>query len=210
MMANFGMNFKAVSGAYHAAEDNLNMGHYLWGDSFLGEMFAGFGIQPGSLTFSTQEIAAATAMNTHWKNVIMGMAPDATGVAWPANSDASMVYGTYFTVGAAFGPCIRIHSSAMGCVTETTAPFRASQIAYFNNPTTFIPPTTPPTASCSVPYLNEIGGASGVVSGSFGLTLPFDLRGNEYQCSTCTCQARRKQQLLFGAGTFATPSCSCA
>lgn len=210
MLAAFGMNFKQITGAYHAAEDNLNMGNYLWADSFLGETFAPYGITPGSVTFSTQEIAAATAMNTHFKNVIMGNDPDASGVAWPANSDSVMVYGTYFNVGAAFAPCIRIHASAMGCVTETTAPFRGSQVAYFNDPTTYLPPTTPPSASCSVPYLNEAGGASGTVSGSFGLTLTTDLRGTEYQCSTCSCQARRKQQLLFGVGSFTTPSCSCA
>jgi len=139
------------------------------------------------------------------KNVIMGNLPDASGIPWPANSPATMVYSPAFESGAAFGQCIRIHASAAGCVTETTSPFRGTQIAYFENPSMFTEVMT--TGSCDVPFLYAEGGASGEVSGTFGLTLPHNLSSVPYSCSACRCSAGR--QILFGAPSISSESCRC-
>jgi carboxylesterase type B len=190
----FGNAYEYSLGAYHAAEDNANMGGYLWGFSFITG-----GAMP--VTYSPAEITVATAMSTHWKNIMMGNPPDAS---WPANSGSKMVYGVQFPSGSAYAPCVRIHASTAGCVTEPTAGFRASQIAYFEDPWNTVP-TAP--ATCAVPFLDAIQAGTSV-SGSFGLTLPQLADSTSYSCSACTCSARRN--LLFGAPMAPSASCSCA
>jgi hypothetical protein len=196
-------------GAYHAAEDNGNMGNYLWQTSFMttpGVQFNEPALSGLNATFSAAEITFATTMNTHWKNVIMGNLP-ASEAEWPAMSTTSMVYGPQFAAGAAFGPCIRIHASESGgCVTEPTSPFRGTQIAYFESGGTT--PMAP--ATCAVPYLTADGGASAPVTGSFGLTLPKKWpSGDDYMCSPCTCSTSRRQA-LFGGQPMMGSGCSCA
>merc|ERR1711988_1554859 len=120
----FGAPYEYNLGALHAAEDNANMGGYKWGFSFVSG-----GRMP--VPYSTSEVAVATAMSTHFKNIMMGSPPDAS---WPANSGGKMVYGTQFPSGSEFSPCVRFHASTEGCVTEPTDAYRASQIAYFEDP----------------------------------------------------------------------------
>jgi hypothetical protein len=190
-----GAPYEYSMGALHAAEDNANLGGYMWGFSFMGGYF---GVP---VTYSTSEVTVATAMSTHWKNIMMGNPPDAS---WPANTGGKMVYGTHFPSGSAFSPCVRIHASDAGCVSEPTAAFRASQIAYFEDPWNTVP-TAP--ATCAVPFLAAVQVGTDV-SGSFGLTLPHHADGSPYSCSACTCSARR--HLLFGAPMAPSVSCSCA
>jgi len=190
----FGAPYEYFLGGFHAAEDNANMGGYKWGFSFLSG-----GMMP--VQYSPSEVAVATAMSTHFKNIMMGSPPDAS---WPANSGGKMVYGTQFPSGSEFSPCVRFHASTEGCVTEPTDAYRASQIAYFEDPS--ITPSTP--ATCAAPFVAAIQAGTDV-SGSFGLSLPQLSDGTRYSCSACTCPASR--QLLFGAPTVPEMSaCSCA
>jgi hypothetical protein len=192
--AYFGGHYEYALGALHAAEDNANMGGYKWGFSFISG-----GRAP--VAYSPSEVAVNTAMSTHFKNIMMGSPPDAS---WPANSGGKMVYGTQFPSGSEFSPCVRFHASTEGCVTEPTDAYRASQIAYFEDPS--ITPSTP--ATCAAPFVAAIQAGTDV-SGSFGLSLPQLSDGTPYSCSACTCPASR--QLLFGAPTVPEMSaCSCA
>jgi len=201
--------FGGLIGAQHAGEDSGNLGQWAFGVDSLGLSIGIYGY--GGMPWSPSEMGFAQACNYYWKNIISTGSPNGESSMypmWPANSDSTMVLSPAYAAGAGFGGCIRVHP----CMAESTAPYRASQLAYFNNPTgTF--DASMGCAAGSAPYVDF--GASGEVSGTFGLTMadfPFPALNASipsiYSCSTCSCGSPDRKT-LFGAPSSRS-TCSCA
>jgi len=203
-----GMPYGGLIGAQHAPEDSANLGHWAFGVDTTGMAIGIYGY--GGLPWTAPEMQFAMATNYYWKNVISTGSPNGDSSMypmWPANSDSHMVLSPAYAAGAGFGGCIRVHP----CLAESAASLRAPQLAYFNNPTG----TFDASMGCvgSAPYVDF--GASGEVTGTFGLTMPdypFPAVNTSfpslYSCSTCSCGSPERKT-LFGAPS-SRPTCSCA
>lgn len=195
-------------GAYHASEDTANMGYYAFGADVIGMAEGLYGY--GGLAWTAAEYQMGEAYVYYWKNVFETGNPnggDSRYPAWPANADETMVFSPAYAVGAGLGGCIRFHP----CVSESASAYRSVQLAYFNQIGSY-----DATMSCpagSAPYVDF--GASGTVTGTFGLTLPdypYPFHNtsiaSSYSCSSCSCSVSGRQT-LFGSATLPR-TCSCA
>jgi carboxylesterase type B len=197
----------ATLGAFHASQDTGNMGYWMFGADFLGLLIGLYAY--GGIPWTAAELQYGQAITYYWKNAMMTGNPNGQNAFypdWPANSDSKMVFHTAFAAGAAHGACVRIHP----CVAEPTENYRAAQLAYYQNPTAS--PAQP--ATCPDPFVGA--GASGLVTGSFGITLPdwpWLAQNNtalQYSCSTCSCATTGRREMLFGASNTLSRTCSCA
>jgi carboxylesterase type B len=197
----------ALLGAYHAGEDTANMGYYAFGSDVIGAAFGMYAY--GGMPWSAAETQMGEAYVYYWKNVFMTGNPnggDSQYPDWPANSDATMVFSPAFAAGASVGSGIRHYP----CVAESSMGYRSTQLAYFNDPTA-TPTPMPGCVDGDAPYVSD--GASGAVTGTFGLTMPdfpfltYNVSG-AYSCSTCSCTSPSRKT-LFGAPTTSSATCSC-